>query len=48
MLYEVITTHYLGPHAANIRPVARGGYYDKGEGIRMALAAGAAPAGDFA
>jgi tricarballylate dehydrogenase len=40
-------THYLGPHAANIRPVARGGYYDKGEGIRMALAAGAAPAGDF-
>jgi tricarballylate dehydrogenase len=40
-------THYLGPHAAHIRPVARGGYYDKGEGIRMALAAGAAPAGDF-
>ncbi len=40
-------THYLGPHAANIRPVARGGYYDKGEGIRMALAAGAAPAGDY-
>lgn len=40
-------THYLGPRAAHIRPVARGGYYDKGEGIRMALAAGAAPAGDF-
>jgi tricarballylate dehydrogenase len=40
-------THYLGPHAAHIRPVARGGYYDKGEGIRMALAAGAAPAGDY-
>jgi len=40
-------TRYLGTRAANIRPVARGGYYNKGEGIRMALAAGAAPAGDF-
>ncbi len=40
-------THYLGERAAHIRPVARGGYYNKGEGIRMALAAGAAPAGDF-
>jgi len=40
-------THYMGARARNIRPVARGGYYNKGEGIRMALAAGAAPAGDF-
>ena len=40
-------TRYLGARAAHIRPVARGGYYNKGEGIRMALAAGAAPAGDF-
>lgn len=40
-------THYLGPRARFIRPVARGGYYNKGEGIRMALAIGAAPAGDF-
>ena len=40
-------THYLGTRATYIRPVARGGYYNKGEGIRMALAAGAAPAGDF-
>jgi tricarballylate dehydrogenase len=40
-------THYLGAHAARIRPVASGGYYNKGEGIRMALAAGAAPAGDY-
>jgi len=40
-------THYLGPRAAHLRPVARGGYYNKGEGIRMALAAGAAPAGDY-
>ena len=37
-------THYLGPRAPFIRPVARGGYYNKGEGIRMALAIGAAPA----
>ena len=38
---------YVGPRALYIRPVARGGYYNKGEGIRMALAAGAAPCGDF-
>ena len=40
-------TQYMGGTAKFIRPVARGGYYNKGEGIRMALAAGAAPAGDF-
>ncbi len=40
-------THYLGPSARYIRPVARGGYYNKGEGIRMALKEGAATAGDF-
>jgi tricarballylate dehydrogenase len=40
-------TNYLGPRARYIRPVARGGYYNKGEGIRMALAVGAAPSGDF-
>ena len=39
-------THYLG-RARYIRPVARGGYYNKGEGIRMALAIGAAGCGDF-
>ncbi len=39
--------HYLGPPALNLRPVARGGYYNKGEGIRMALEIGAAPCGDF-
>ena len=38
---------YLGPTAKYIRPVARGGYYNKGEGIRMALDLGAATAGDF-
>ncbi len=40
-------SRYLGPRARYIRPVARGGYYNKGEGIRMALAAGAAPCGDY-
>ncbi len=40
-------THYLGPRARYIRPVARGGYYNKGEGIRMALAIGAAACGDY-
>lgn len=39
--------HYLGPRAINLRPVARGGHYNKGEGIRMALRIGAAPCGDF-
>jgi tricarballylate dehydrogenase len=40
-------SHYLGTQALYIRPVARGGYYNRGEGIRMALAAGGAPAGDY-
>lgn len=40
-------TRYLGPGAINLRPVARGGHYNKGEGIRMALEIGAAPNGDF-
>ncbi len=40
-------SHYLGPQALFLRPVARGGHYNRGEGIRMALAAGAAPAGDY-
>ncbi len=40
-------TQYLGQAAKFVRPVAKGGYYNKGEGIRMALNAGAAPAGDF-
>ena len=39
--------HYMGPSAAFLRPVARGGYYNRGEGIRMALDIGAAPCGDY-
>jgi len=40
-------SHYLGPQSLFIRPVARGGHYNRGEGIRMALDAGGAPAGDY-
>ncbi len=38
---------YLGPRSVHLRAMSRGGYYNKGEGIRMALAIGAAPCGDF-
>lgn len=38
---------YYGERSRYIRPIARGGYYNKGEGIRMALSIGAAPCGDF-
>src|SRR3954471_5768924 len=40
-------TRYLGPRSIYLRPVCRGGYYNKGEGIQMALDIGAAPCGDF-
>lgn len=38
---------YLGPRSVYLRPVCKGGYYNKGEGIAMALRAGAAPCGEF-
>lgn len=43
-----MVVRYIGAKGRYLRPVARGGYYDKGEGIAMALRIGAAPAGDFA
>ena len=43
-----MVVRYIGAKGRYLRPVARGGYYDKGEGIDMALRIGAAPAGDFA
>jgi tricarballylate dehydrogenase len=43
-----MVVRYIGAKGRYLRPVARGGYYDKGEGIAMALDIGAAPAGDFA
>ncbi|MDX6739641.1 FAD-dependent oxidoreductase [Actinocorallia sp. A-T 12471] len=39
---------YHGRGGRHTRPVARGGHYNKGEGLLMALDAGAATAGDFA
>ena len=38
---------YVGRHAYLTRPTAPGGLYNKGEGIEMALAIGAAPAGQY-
>ncbi|MGH8811306.1 MAG: FAD-dependent oxidoreductase [Advenella sp.] len=38
---------YLGPRSVYLRPVCKGGYYNRGEGIEMALQAGAAPCGEF-
>lgn len=40
-------TRYIGPRAVYLRPVCKGGYYNRGEGIRMALDIGAAPCGDY-
>ena len=40
-------SRYIGPQTAYTRPVARGGHYNRGEGITMALNIGAAPCGDF-
>ena len=40
-------SRYVGPQSQYVRPVSRGGHYNRGEGIRMALEAGAAACGDF-
>ena len=40
-------TRYIGPRSVYLRPVCRGGYYNRGEGIQMALAIGAAPCGEY-
>ncbi|MBO9355444.1 FAD-dependent oxidoreductase [Bordetella petrii] len=40
-------TRYIGPRSLYLRPMSRGGSYNKGEGIQMALDIGAAPCGDF-
>ena len=40
-------SRYIGPRSVYLRPICRGGYYNRGDGIRMGLAAGAATAGDF-
>jgi tricarballylate dehydrogenase len=38
---------YLGPRSAFLRPICRGGHNNKGEGVAMALKAGAAPCGEY-
>jgi tricarballylate dehydrogenase len=43
-----LLARYHGEKGMVCRPVARGGHYNKGEGIEMALAVGAATAGNFA
>ncbi len=45
---QEMLARYIGPQALYTRPVARGGYYNRGEGIRMALDVGAAPCGNYA
>lgn len=42
-----LMARYHGRGGRHTRPVARGGHYNKGEGLLMALDAGAATAGDF-
>ena len=38
---------YVGLGSTNIRPVSAGCHFNRGDGIRMALDAGAAPSGDY-
>lgn len=40
-------SRYIGPRSVYLRPICRGGYYNRGDGIRMGLSVGAATAGDF-
>lgn len=44
---QELMSRYHGDRAMTTRPVARGGNFNKGEGLEMALAAGAATAGNF-
>lgn len=40
-------TQYIGRNAVYVPPIVKGGQYNKGEGIRMALEIGAMPAGQW-
>jgi tricarballylate dehydrogenase len=40
-------TRYVGPRAVHLRPICKGGYFNRGEGITMALDIGASGAGEF-
>lgn len=40
-------TRYIGPRSVYLRPICKGANFNRGEGIQMALDAGAATSGDF-
>lgn len=40
-------SRYVGPRSVYLRPICKGGYFNRGEGIGMALDVGAATCGDF-
>lgn len=40
-------TRYVGTRSIYLRPICKGGYFNRGEGIEMAIQMGAAPCGDF-
>jgi len=44
---SALMAKYMGPRSVYLRPVCKGGYFNRGEGIEMAFAAGAAPSGEF-
>jgi len=44
---EEMMTQYLGSKASGLRPIAPGGTFNKGEGIRMAMSVGAKPTGEW-
>ncbi len=42
-----LMSKYVGPRSVYLRPICKGAYFNRGEGIEMALDVGAAPCGDF-
>lgn len=42
-----LQSKYIGPRSVYLRPICKGAYFNRGEGIEMALDIGAAPSGDF-
>ncbi|MGG5811110.1 FAD-binding protein [Falsiroseomonas sp. CW058] len=40
-------SRYMGPRSVFLRPICKGGHFNRGEGIQMALEIGAAGGGDF-
>lgn len=42
-----LQSKYIGPRSVYLRPICKAAYFNRGEGIEMALEIGAAPSGDF-